>query len=114
MMDKFKKKKDKLSDVEKEVKGGVLEELRDQASASLSDKIRGLKKVSVASDSPEGLEEGLDKAKELVQEKESEDKMEEQDESEMMMKDPEDCSPEELQEKIDYLMDLKAKKEQGI
>ena len=55
-----------LSDNEKQAKSEVLKSLHGQASDILRDKLKGIKKVSVMSDSPEGLEKGLDKAKELL------------------------------------------------
>lgn len=73
MMDKFNqlmmKKKEEgkmLSPVEKDAKMGVLKELHKMASDSMSDKIKGLKKVTVAAPDEKGLEAGLDKAKDLV------------------------------------------------
>ena len=65
MKEKFGKKKG-LSDVEKEAKMGVVKDLRDMAHSAMSDRLKGLKKVTVASDSQPGLEHGLDKAKELL------------------------------------------------
>jgi hypothetical protein len=55
-----------LSGVEKDAKSSVLEHLKQMASDSIGDKLKGLKKVTVASDSPHGLAEGLDKAKEMI------------------------------------------------
>ena len=56
-----------LSDNEKQAKSEVLKSLHGQASDILRVKLKGIKKVSVMSDSPEGLEKGLDKAKELLE-----------------------------------------------
>ena len=61
--------KPKLSPLKLKAKQSVLEDLSSQASSKLADKLKGLKKVSVASNSPEGLEEGLEKAQELVESK---------------------------------------------
>ncbi len=55
-----------MSDMEKDAKMGVVQAMKDMASKAMGEKLRGLKKVSVASDSPEGLSAGLDKAKELL------------------------------------------------
>lgn len=66
MYGKNMKKKEGMSDVEKEAKMNVVRSLRDQASEMMGDK---LKKVSVMSDSPEGLKQGLAKAQEIVQHK---------------------------------------------
>lgn len=63
-----KKKKDGkgLSDHEKEAKLGVLKHLHDMAADAMGEGLKGLKKVTVASDSHEGLKEGLETAKEVV------------------------------------------------
>lgn len=65
MMKMFGKKRS-LSDNEKNAKMDVMKELRDQAASAMHDKMGNMKKVSVMSDSPEGLQHGLDKAKSLV------------------------------------------------
>lgn len=75
MHDKLKKimqKKRDLSDNERDAKMDVVKQLRDMASSAMGDKIDGLRKVSVTSNSPEGLEEGLNKAREVVSGKELE------------------------------------------
>lgn len=63
-----KKKKDgkELSGVEKDAKMSVIGHLRDLASSAMGDKLKSLNKVSVASDSDEGLKHGLAKAQEIV------------------------------------------------
>lgn len=104
-MDKFdkllEKKGKKLSGVEQRAKGDVLSGLQNGPSDSLSDKLAGLKKVSVAAPSQEGLEEGLEKAKELVGE------LPENGEQDLESKPKEECSPEEIDQKIQMLMDYK-------
>lgn len=55
-----------LSPVEHAAKSSVLEDLKNIAGQSMSDKLHGLKKVQVASDSEEGLKHGLEKAHEIV------------------------------------------------
>jgi len=55
-----------LSDTEKEAKMSVIKDLQDRMSDMMHDKLGGLKKVTVASNSPEGLEHGLDKANEML------------------------------------------------
>lgn len=69
-----------------EAKAAMAKELSDVLSGDLADGIKGMKKITVASDSEEGLEEGLEKAKEVLeaQEDESEDSEEMEDESEEM------------------------------
>lgn len=75
MYDKFLKKKmmsqaadsAMMGDDEKQAKMSVLNQLRDMANQELGGKLKGIKKVSVMSNSPEGLEAGLDKAKDVVE-----------------------------------------------
>ena len=64
-MDK-KGKKPKMSDNEKSAKMNVLEDLRKHAMSMMGDKVKAPKKVVVASDSKEGLEKGLEKAKQFI------------------------------------------------
>lgn len=61
-----KKQKGSMSDVEKDAKMSVVKDMRDMASAMAGDKIRGMKKVSVASPSGEGLKAGVSEAKKLL------------------------------------------------
>lgn len=62
----LKKHARELSPVEKKAKMDILGKLSDEMGGLLGDKLRGLKKVTVASDSPDGLASGLDKAKEML------------------------------------------------
>jgi len=62
---KMLEKKRDLKPHEKAAKMGVLKDMKDAASEMAGDKL-GLHKVSVMSDSPEGLEEGLDQAHNAV------------------------------------------------
>lgn len=62
-----KKKGSKMSDTEMGAKKSVLESLRDEMSKAMGDKLSGLKKVTVASDSKEGLQNGLSTAKNMVE-----------------------------------------------
>jgi hypothetical protein len=55
-----------MSAVHKNAKGSVLEDLMEHLSGAGMDKIKGMKKVSVASDSKLGLSKGLEKAKEMI------------------------------------------------
>lgn len=56
----------KLSPIESKAKMGVLQKLKEDMQDMMGDKVAGLKKVTVASDDKEGLEEGLKKAKEMI------------------------------------------------
>jgi hypothetical protein len=71
LMKKLKQKGEdgKLSEVEKHAKMNVVNALRDQASSMMGDHLKGLQKVTVASDKPEGLDLGLQKAREMLAEK---------------------------------------------
>jgi Ran GTPase-activating protein (RanGAP) involved in mRNA processing and transport len=65
----MKKKADKgdvLSKSHAKAKSGILQDLMDDMMGMEGDKVKGLKKVTVASNSPKGLEKGLEKAKEIV------------------------------------------------
>lgn len=72
-MEKFKKLLEKkrqmgksLDGVERDAKMSAVQSLKDMANEAMKGKIDGMKKVTVASDSSEGLEHGMDKAKELI------------------------------------------------
>lgn len=63
---KMKDKKSSMGDTERDAKMSVLEHVKDLAQNMMKDKLGGLKKVTVASDSPEGIQEGLMKAKAML------------------------------------------------
>jgi hypothetical protein len=70
MMDEIMKKAKKSGPIDpkhKEAKMGILKQISEMAGGAMGDDIKGLKKVTVASDSPKGLKEGLSKAKDLVE-----------------------------------------------
>lgn len=60
---------EELSPDHAEAKSSMLQKLMDDMDSMGSDKLKGLKKVTVASNSPVGLQAGLEKAKELVKHK---------------------------------------------
>ena len=66
LMAKKSKEGKKLSGAEKKGKEDTLQSLIDDMMDMDSGKVKGLKKVTVASDSPKGLSKGLEKAKELI------------------------------------------------
>lgn len=69
MKDKLMKmmgEKKKLSPIEIKAKSGVLEQLKKDMQDMMGEKVAGLKKVTVASNDPKGLEQGLQKAKEMI------------------------------------------------
>jgi hypothetical protein len=64
----MKSKKGKgMSDEKMSAKMCALKDLRSMANGLLGDDLKSLKKVTVASDTPEGLEAGLEKAEEIVE-----------------------------------------------
>ncbi len=85
MMEKKKKSSREMSDPEREAKMNVVKDMRQMASSAMADGLKGLKKVSVAADSKEGLQEGLDKAKQILSSKEHDG----------MVEDAESCEPTE-------------------
>jgi hypothetical protein len=98
--DKLLEKKGKpVSDVEKRAKSDVLSSYQRDNGDALGDKLAGLKKVSVAAPNKEGLEAGLEKAGELLGEMPEEESLE--------MKPMEECTPEEIDQKIQMLQDYK-------
>lgn len=68
MIEKMRAKGKKMAPEEKKAKMSVLQDLHKEASSAMADGLKGLKKVTVASDSEEGLEHGLEKAKDIVKE----------------------------------------------
>jgi len=107
LMKKFAGKK-KLDPNEKDAKLGVAKELSKQAGAMLSDKAKPAK-VEVAADSKEGLMAGLEKAEDIL-ESDSEEESEGKEGCEISEEEMK-LSADELDEKIQKLMDLKASKE---
>lgn len=100
-------------------KSSVLEDLMSDMFDQDGDKVKGLKKVTIASNSPKGLEKGLDKAKEMLGEgdmsdedmPEGEESAEEAEESPEMEAseheaDEEEMSADEIEAKIAELKDL--------
>jgi hypothetical protein len=110
-----KKKESKMGETEKEAKMNVVKEMRDMAAGEMGKKLNGLKKVTVASDSKEGLFKGLDKAEDLLKMSKDEEEMPEEESSEEESSEDEmaeyaDCSVEELDSKIKELEALKQNK----
>lgn len=63
----------KLNEIEKKAGSKVLDELRKHAQSMMSGKMKGLKKVTVASDTPEGLKKGLNVAEDMIKSKSGSD-----------------------------------------
>jgi len=114
-----KKKSRSMDDVEKTAKMGILGEMEGASRDMLGDRLQGkLKKVTVASDSKAGLAKGLEKAEDILSDKEVAetedfDKDVASDMPEGLMDGIEECTPDELEEKIRVLTELKNKKMQS-
>jgi len=91
-----------MSEQHRQVKMDMLKELMDHARKGMGDKVlgglEGMKKVTVASPSSEGLEAGLEKAKELLESKESPLEELSESPSEEMEEESSDPSPAEASE----------------
>lgn len=83
-----------------EAKASMAKELSDMLGEDLTEGIKDAKRVTVASDSEEGLKKGLEKAEDIL-----EDKMEDESEDSEEMKDSEDMeeSEDDSEEKIKEL-----------
>lgn len=66
LMEKKKMEGKMASPMQVKAKSSVLSDLMSELGAMGADKLKGLKKVTVASNSPGGLEDGLAKAKEML------------------------------------------------
>lgn len=110
-MFKKKMKSEGMNAIDKEAKLAAVSEMKKMAEDAMSEKLGGLKKVTVASDSEEGLKEGLEKAEDVVEDKlalseepdmEDDDDLEEEDEDLAL-------SADDLDAKIQKLLALKEK-----
>ena len=108
LLDKKKEDKGLMSDEEQSAKLAVLKGLRSKDD-SMVNKLKGMKKVSVMSDSSEGLEAGLEKAKEIVDSHPTEIESPEMEHEKMTHDELNDYSEEELDNLLQKLM---AKKEE--
>ena len=63
---KEKKGQSKMHPLEQKAKMNVVDDLSKMADEAMSDRLKGMNKVTVASDSPEGLEHGLEHAHEAL------------------------------------------------
>lgn len=102
-----------------EAKASVMKELSDMLKGKAMGDIHGLKKVTVASDSPEGLKTGLELAKEKMDEMSPKEEMPEEElseDEEEMSESPEEKLAEEKNPDMEIaelekkIAELKAKK----
>ena len=103
-----KKDKSKMSEQEVQAKMDVLMELMEMAKEALGSKVKSgmdeMQKVSVSAPDKEGLEEGLEKAQELV-EKSPDMMMEEKEELPEMPKKDEMMKKEKSKRKLFSMLD---------
>lgn len=108
-------KKKEMSPNEKKAKLAALKGAHSMAADAMKEGLSGAKKVSVMSDSKEGLKKGLDMAEKIVGEQEDEDSElgeKEEDMAEGYENQQEEAEPmdeAEIDEEIQRLMELKAK-----
>lgn len=108
MLSKFlsKKKPAKIDDSYKSAKMSVLKDLHKVMGNMMGDDVKGLQKVTVAAPDSDGLKAGLEKAEDLLGDKD--DKLEGEPEVESEMEET-PSSLEEIEKKIAELEALKAK-----
>lgn len=107
----------KLSEIEKKASSKVLGDLREHMKGIMGEKMAGLKKVTVASNTKEGLKKGLSTAEEVLDKKPIESAEEEisespeveESEDESSEEHSADLSAEEIDAKIKELLALKEK-----
>lgn len=109
-----KKESGKLSDEEAQAKMDVLQELMEMAHQAMGSKVKNgmdeMKKVSVMAPDKEGLEEGLEKAQELVEKPELSDMLEKSEEMpEMEEKEEKQSLSLEDDEDEDSIFNMKSK-----
>lgn len=110
----------KLNELEKKASLKALGDYRSEAQKLMKDKMKNLKKVTVASDSEEGLKEGLEKAEDLIKgsdmysSEQANDNFEDRDDhDESEFEEESDCeemSDDEINAKIQELLALQKKK----
>lgn len=76
-----KKKGKELDSVEQEARLNVLDDLRKVAMDEMGERLKGLKKITVAAEDKEGLKQGLEKAEEILENEEVDHEMHEAMES---------------------------------
>jgi hypothetical protein len=108
----------KLSEIEKKASTKVLGDLREHMKGIMGEKMAGLKKVTVASNTKEGLKKGLSTAEEVLEAKDkkpvesAEEELSESpeiEESEDESAEEHELTASEIDEKIKELLALKEK-----
>lgn len=112
---KAKEQKGPMHGPKMDAKAAMAKELSDSLGSDILDGIKDMKKVTVASDSKEGLKEGLEKAEDILDKPEMEDS---EDESEMEESEDEsemEEPSEDLESEISKLeKELEKKKKQLV
>ncbi len=109
---KAKDQKGPMHGPKMDAKAAMAKELSDSLGSDIMDGIKDMKKVTVASDSEEGLKEGLEKAEDILGKskmEDSEDESEEESDDESEMEDEEE-SPDLESEIMKLEKELEDKK----
>jgi len=120
LLEKKKKSGMQMSENECKAKTNVVKSLKDFASEAMGKDLGGLKKVTVASNSEEGLKKGLDKAEEAIEGDDEDMEMASDDSSEFEGEESSDESLAALEEipvdKIDEAIEklLQLKKQSKV
>jgi ribonuclease HI len=116
MIEKKKKDGKGIDGLEKEAALNNLMDLKGAVEGMIGDKAKGLKKVTVASNSEKGLEQGLELAKEKLGEMDTEDEIGDEEDTENMpdleqevSSDKSEMSEDEIEAKIKELLAMKEK-----
>ena len=113
MMDEFmkllakkaKEQKGPMHGPKMDAKAAIAKELSDSLGSDIMEGIKGMKKITVASDSEEGLKEGLEKAEDVLESKidKEENESEEDSEEESEESEQEDEESPDLESEISKL-----------
>ena len=120
LMRKKAEKGDVLSKSHAKARSGILQDLAEDMMAMEGDKVKGLKKVTIASDTSKGLKKGVEKAEEMLDEEmpegeemaegeEMEEGSEESPEMEVAENEGEEKEVEDLKAEIEKLKEKLAK-----
>lgn len=102
MLKKRKQKQGPVDDKKLKANANVMESLSKMLGEDLTEGIKGAKKVTVSSNSNEGLKEGLNKAENIIEKKiKKEDSEDEMDEESEMEDESEDESENESEDESD-------------
>lgn len=110
MLQKRQREQGPQDEKKMKAKASMAKELSDTLGGDIAEDMKGMSKVTVASDSEQGLKKGLEKAEDVLENKmeseESEDMEEEKEDSEEESSDSEDLKSQ-IEELKSQLEDLK-------